>query len=219
MPQQEKLKEIDNFEIEIKIPIEDPERIMKSLLTRGFQKYQRVIEEDMYYNSEYHDVRKCDEALRIRKTRDLLTGKTRAQINFKGKKIDQISMSRREYETGIEDPDCMEKILGAIGFTRAAGVKKTRNYLQRGELTACLDQVENLGNFLELEVIVRKENLRERYLSQMREILQELGLSMDNTVRASYLSMLMGKEENIKERNDHGEKNCGDISGSGLSCG
>ena len=219
MPQQEKLKEIDNFEIEIKIPIEDPERIMKSLVARGFQKNQKVIEEDMYYNSEYHDVRRYDEALRIRKTRDLLTGKTRAQINFKGKKIDQISMSRREYETGIEDPDCMEKILGAIGFIRVAGVKKTRNYLQRGEMTACLDQVENLGNFLELEVIVRKENLRERFLSQMREILQDLGLSMDNTVRTSYLSMLMGKEENIKERNDHGEKNCGDISGSGLSCG
>ena len=219
MTQQEKLKKIENFEIEIKIPIEDPERIMKSLMIRGFQKYQKVIEEDMYYNSEYHDVRKHDEALRIRKTRDLFTGKTRAQINFKGKKMDQISMSRREYETGIEDPDCMEKILGAIGFTRVAGVKKTRNYLRREEMTACLDQVENLGDFLELEVIVRKENLREKCLVQMREILQELGLSMDNTVRASYLSMLMGKEENIKERNDHGEKNCGDISGSGLSCG
>ena len=87
-------------------------------------------------------------------------------------------------------------------------------------MTACLDQVENLGNFLELEVIVKNENLRERFLSQMREILQELGLSMDNTVRTSYLSMLMYKEvENKKERNDHGEKNCGDISGSGLSCG
>ena len=184
MTQLEKLKKIDNFEIEIKIPIEDPERIMKSLMIRGFQKYQKVIEEDMYYNSEYHDVRK---------TRDLLTGKTRAQINFKGKKMDQISMSRREYETGIEDPDCMEKILGAIGFTRVAGVKKTRNYLRREEMTACLDQVENLGDFLELEVIVRKENLREKCLVQMREILQELGLSMDNTVRTSYLGMLMDK--------------------------
>ena len=193
MTQQEKLKKIENFEIEIKIPIEDPERIMRRLLIRGFQKYQKVIEEDMYYNSEYHDVRKHDEALRIRKTRDLLTGKTRAQINFKGKKMDQISMSRREYETGIEDPDCMEKILGAIGFTQVAGVKKTRNYLRREEMTACLDQVENLGDFLELEVIVRKENLREKCLVQMREILQELGLSMDNTVRTSYLSMLMDK--------------------------
>ena len=189
MTQQEKLKKIENFEIEIKIPIEDPERIMKSLMIRGFQKYQKVIEEDMYYNSEYHDVRKHDEALRIRKTRDLLTGKTRAQINFKGKKMDQISMSRREYETGIEDP----KILGAIGFIRVAGVKKIRNYLRREEMTACLDQVENLGDFLELEVIVRKENLREKCLVQMREILQELGLSMDNTVRTSYLSMLMDK--------------------------
>lgn len=186
---------MDNFEIEIKIPIEDPEKIRKDLLTMGFQKYQKVTEEDMYYNSEYHDVRKCDEALRIRKTRDLLTGKTRAQINFKGKKIDQISMSRQEYETGIEDPERMEKILGAIGFARVAGVRKIRDYLYNGEMTACLDQVENLGDFLELEVLVRNEKLREGCLSQMDEILQKLGLSMDNTVRTSYLSMLMSKEK------------------------
>lgn len=187
--------ETENFEIEIKIPIDDPERIMKSLLARRFQKYQKVIEEDMYYNSAYHDVRKHDEALRIRKTRNLLTGKTGAQINFKGKKLDQISMSRREYETGIEDPDCMEKILEAIGFVRVAGVRKTRNYLRREEMTACLDQVENLGDFLELEVIVRNEKRRESCLAQMKEILQDLGLSMNNTVRSSYLSMLMDKEK------------------------
>ena len=40
---------MDNFEIEIKIPIEDPEKIRKDLLTMGFQKYQKVTEEDMYY--------------------------------------------------------------------------------------------------------------------------------------------------------------------------
>lgn len=52
---------------------------------------------DMYYNSEYHDVKTSGEALRIRKSTVLLTGQTRAQLNFKGKKIDQISMSRQEY--------------------------------------------------------------------------------------------------------------------------
>ena len=62
-------------------------------------------------------------------------------------------------------------------------------------MTACLDQVENLGDFLELEVLVRNEKLREGCLSQMDEILQKLGLSMDNTVRTSYLSMLMSKEK------------------------
>ena len=38
-----------------------------------------------------------------------------------------------------------------------------------------------------------KENIRDKCLVQIREILQELGLSMDNTVRTSYLSMLMDK--------------------------
>lgn len=185
---------MDNFEIEVKIPIEAPEKIKKRLLAMGFQSCEKVIEEDMYYNSEYHDVKKYDEALRIRKTRDLLTGKTKAQINFKGKKIDQISMSRREYETGIEAPDHMEKILEAIGFTRVSGVKKIRSYLRKGEMTACLDQVEKLGDFLELEVLAEKEDRRETCLSQMKEVLQEAGLSIENSVRTSYLSMLMSKE-------------------------
>ena len=59
---------------------------MRRLLIRGFQKYQKVIEEDMYYNSEYHDVRKHDEALRIRKTRDLLTVRPGLRSILKGKR-------------------------------------------------------------------------------------------------------------------------------------
>lgn len=182
---------MENFEIEIKLPVNEPEEIMEKLLGQGFRKAGCVREEDMYYNSIYYDIRSRDEALRIRKSTDLQTQKSKAQINFKGKKIDQVSMSRREYETGIEDPERMKEILSAIGFFPVAGVKKTRNYLQRGKMTACLDQVENLGSFLELEVIAEEEYLRERYLKEMEQLLEKMGLSMESTVRTSYLSMLM----------------------------
>lgn len=182
---------MEHFEIEIKLPIDRPETVLNGLISCGFEKAGRVREEDMYYNSEYHDVKKRDEALRIRKSTDLETGKTRSQINFKGKKLDQVSMSRKEYETEIKDSEHMDAILQAIGFFPVAGVCKVRQYLRRGEMTACLDQVENLGNFLELEVIAEDESLRKRYLNEMEVLLGKMGLSMKDTVRTSYLSMLM----------------------------
>lgn len=181
------------LEIEIKLPIRSREIVKKELLAMGFREGACCREEDLYYNSACHDVVKRDEALRIRKSTDLSTGVCRAQINFKGKKMDQVSMSRREYETGIEDPKRMHEILTGIGFYPVAGVKKERQYLCRGNMTACLDQVEDLGSFLELEVLAEDESLREGYLQDMAKLLEGLGLSMEDTVRTSYLGMLSRK--------------------------
>ena len=95
----------------------------------------------------------------------------------------------------VENPECMEKILIVLGFSPVAGVQKTRCYMKRDEMTACLDQVDGLGSFLELEVIAAKESMRETYLQRMEGVLAELGLSMKDTVRTSYLSMLCGENE------------------------
>ena len=181
------------YEIEIKLPILDRNTVKNKLIQLGFVAAEHIRECDMYYNSAYHDVKERGEALRIRKSTDLRTGKTTAQINFKGKKIDQVSMSRQEYETVVEDGESMEQILKALGFSPVAGVQKKRTYLKREEMTACLDQVDGLGDFLELEVIDKEEKFREIHLKNMSHLLAQLGLSMEDTVTTSYLGMLMGE--------------------------
>ena len=100
-------------------------------------------------------------------------------------------MSRQEYETVVEDAESMDQILKSLGFSPVAGVAKTRIYLQQEEMTACLDQVDGLGDFLELEVIAHEETLREAHLENMEQLLTTLGLSMKDTVRTSYLGMLL----------------------------
>ena len=45
-------------------------------------------EKDTYFNSVYHDVKKRDEALRIRTSTDCRSGISKTQINFKGPKLD-----------------------------------------------------------------------------------------------------------------------------------
>lgn len=186
---------LNRYEIEIKLPVKNLDDMKERLRSKGFQEEAVIREHDMYYNSLYHDAKKLGEALRIRKSTNLFTGKTQAQINFKGKKLDRISMSRQEYETLVENPESMEQILIALGFEPAAAVQKTRCYMKYDNMAACLDQVDNLGDFLELEIIASEESLRVRCLQSMERLLTELGLSMEDTVRTSYLSMLTGERD------------------------
>ena len=182
------------YEIEIKLPVKNSQEVLDILKDIGFMVKKEIQEEDIYFNSEYRNKKERDEALRIRKSRDCDTGEQKVQINFKGPKIDAVSMSRMELETEVQDGETMEKILTYLGFLPVASVFKVRKYLTHREMTACVDRVEGLGEFLELEVVAETEEKREIYLEQMKEILNALGYSMEDTVRTSYLGLLMNKK-------------------------
>ena len=173
------------FEIEIKLPLKNLKETLKFLTEQGFQETAQIQEEDTYFNSVYHDVKKRDEALRIRTSTDCRSGISKTQINFKGPKLDKISMSRMELET--------ENILIHLDFSPVASVMKMRKYMKCGRFTACLDHVEGLGDFLELEVIAEQESERKEILSKMEDLLAILGYHMSDTVQTSYLSMLQQK--------------------------
>ena len=107
-------------------------------------------------------------------------------------------MSRMELETEVSDAEVLKNILIHLDFSPVASVIKLRKYLKCGRFTACLDQVEGLGDFLELEVIAEQESEREEILSRMEDLLAILGYHMSDTVQTSYLSMLQKKAVNIK---------------------
>ena len=68
-------------------------------------------------------------------------------------------MSRMELETEVSDTEVLKNILIHLDFSPVASVIKLRKYLKCGRFTACLDQVEGLGDFLELEVIAEQDRL------------------------------------------------------------
>ena len=185
------------YEIEIKLPVKNSQEVLDILKDIGFMVKKEIREEDIYFNSDYHNIKERDEALRIRKSRDCDIGEQKVQISFKGPKIDAVSMSRMELETEVQDGETMEKILTYLGFLPVASVCKVRKYLTYREMTACVDRVEGLGEFLELEVVAETEEKREIYLEQMKEILNALGYSMEDTVRTSYLGLLMKKKMQV----------------------
>ena len=183
------------LEVEIKIPVDSLEAVIKRLEQEGFRETEVYRETDTYFNSSYYDMKEKDEALRIRRSRNLKTGEEWAQLNCKGAKLDQISMTRKELETEIREPEIIEEILKELGFEPLSSqVIKIRHTLSKGEITAAADRVEGLGEFLELEIIAERESQREACLEKIDRVLHAIGYKMEQTVRTSYLSMLLGKK-------------------------
>ena len=91
------------IEAEVKLPVAELTEIKEKLLKTGFKETAIIEERDTYFDNKQGDIRTNGEALRVRETIDHQTGKSRAQINFKGKKLDTCTMTRQELETGVED--------------------------------------------------------------------------------------------------------------------
>ena len=179
------------IEVEVKLPVEKLDSIKGKLLKMGFKETACIEERDTYFDNRQGEIRANGEALRVRETKDYFSGKSRYQINFKGKKLDTCTMTREELETGVEDGAVCRNILQAIGYLPAEPeVIKNRTMLRKEPVTACLDNVHGLGELLELEILADSEEKKETALSQIENILNSLGYRISDTVRMSYLSML-----------------------------
>ena len=132
------------------------------------------------------------------------TGEKISEINFKGKKMDSVSMSRPEYETTVGDGEIAGKIFEAAGFFPVKPmVVKKREMLVFGEMRACLDEVEGLGTFLELEIMAEDESSKAVALEKIERILKALGHGMEETTRVSYLTQLQRRaEQRVTEINE-----------------
>lgn len=182
------------IEVEVKLPIENKQILEAALEKMGFKKTSQVCEEDLYFDNASGQIRRGGEALRIRKVTDLQTGKSQSVMTYKGKKLDTVSMSRRELETGVADAQTCMGIFEALGFEMVPPmVKKIRQEYTLGNMNVCVDQVEDLGDFLELEMVIEEKDNKEEALLQIEKMLENLGYHMEDTTRSSYLSMLQVK--------------------------
>ena len=181
------------IEVEIKLPLFRRSITERTLMNFAFEPGNLVKESDYYFTSDFHDFMKTDEALRIRTCENFNTRETVSFLTYKGAKLDTVSTTRKELETRIEDADTAREILISLGYKKLYPVTKLRQYYHKGTMTACVDQVEGLGSFLELEILVEKPEERESALQSIEALLCDMGSSLKETTRRSYLSMLLSK--------------------------
>lgn len=173
------------IEVEVKVRA-DHSKIRPILFEMGASKIGVEEQSDIYFAAPYRNFAKTDEALRIRS----LGGQ--AVLTYKGPKLDKVSKTRVEIETPV-DGTAAAKIFHALGFMEAGAVRKRREIFRAGEITVCLDTVEGLGEFLEVELdIADNENLISSR-AQLFKFLSHFGLNENDSIRTSYLEMVLEK--------------------------
>jgi adenylate cyclase class 2 len=161
------------LEVEVKAPCAG---IKPRLLALGANILRTESQEDTYFNSPWRDFSKTDEALRVRRV-----GK-KYFLTYKGPKIGSEIKMREEIELPVDSK--IFGVLEKLGFAEAAVVRKRREMFSVENLLICLDCVEGLGNFIEIESKDAADKSRIFFL------LKKLGIDKDACTRRSYLELL-----------------------------
>lgn len=191
------------IEVEIKVQIQNPDKI-RELFNKENGKYQfSLLHEDTYYNmpKKLRDFKESDEALRIRKSNKFNKNQQEKKtehyyITYKGAKLDSKTKTRRELETLVEDGEILKNILDALGFREVLTVKKERDLYKftykDKSIEVLLDYLPILDQyFIEAELLVESENK----ISQARELLfsflNRFNIKESDSIRKSYLELII----------------------------
>ncbi|WP_406655914.1 class IV adenylate cyclase [Methanolobus sp. ZRKC2] len=138
---------------------------------------------DTYFNAPHRDFASTDEALRIRSVNG------RSVMTYKGKKLDTISKTREEFETPVDGANS-RSILLALGFYESGIVRKTREIFSYEKLIICLDNVKDIGEFIEVEITAESDV--ELHTKRIFAFLEKFGIGEEDSIRTSYLEMMLG---------------------------
>jgi adenylate cyclase class 2 len=182
------------LEIEMKFPVTDLAAVGARLIEASAGQTDARQEVDQYFNAPDRDFARTDEALRLRHIGPVNL------VTYKGPKLDPQTKTRREVEVRLADgPDAANafaQLLSRLGYRSVTMVSKRRRVFhierQGFSVEICLDEVEGLGPFVELEIMAPEDNLNEAR-TLLLQLAAELGLS--HSERRSYLELLLEARE------------------------
>lgn len=186
----------DAIEVEFKFPVESIDDVRQQVLDLGAKCKKTTIQVDEYLNDPLRDFAKMDLALRIRRSDDQYF------VTFKGPNLDSAAKIRTEIETPMVDGVAANMIrdtfLG-IGFFSVASVEKNRETLelvwQGHKVEVCLDAVAEVGQFVEIELVVGNRSEMDAAKAALESLAEKLGLT--DSIRTSYLELLLRQRGDI----------------------
>lgn len=178
------------YEVEMKFPVGDWATLESRLAGLEATVFEAQAEIDVYFAHPARDFARTDEALRIRRKG------AQSYITYKGPKIDATTKTRREIDlslpSGEQTVPQWRELLEALGFTAVGEVRKSRRkaYVawQGRRVEVSLDDVEQLGGFVELELVVQSDGVDDARASIV-SLANNLGL--EHSERRSYLELLL----------------------------
>lgn len=170
-------------EIEIKFKVESLEPTIKQLEALGYVLSEPIIQHDSIYskNGETNVWAKSQ------------TGDTVIRLRQQGSKI-LLTLKQQqthetdnlEYELEISNYEAMDQILKVLEWVPVIEVKKIRQKVKLGEYEVCLDTVEELGSFVEIEKLVAAEVDVEAVREEILTLAKKLELDPKDEIKLGY---------------------------------
>ncbi|WP_241250294.1 MULTISPECIES: class IV adenylate cyclase [Protofrankia] len=99
-----------------------------------------------------------------------------------------------EYETEVADRRQMHEAILRMGYRATVRVTKTRRTGQHGDVSLCLDELEGVGTFLELERMVPDDEPAAQVQEELAAFVTALGVPAARTTE-TYDSLVRAAQE------------------------
>jgi len=182
---------LNTLEIELKYAVADFAPIRSLLADWQARPDEPIDEADHYFNAPDRDFARTDEVFRLRRIGSA------NRLTYKGPKSPGLVKTRPEIEIGLTEGDLTaedtSRLLTSLGYRPVAIVRKRRHIYhwqrQGFAMQICLDELAELGRFVEVEIIATAEQ-RADAEKVLLQTAAELGL--ERLERRSYLAMVLG---------------------------
>lgn len=176
-------------EIELKFKLDNLAELINNLERFDCQISDYIIQNDTIYVFDLNNVESCAGSvwLRVRRIND------KVELNYKKQSLKK--SESQEIEFGVDDYLKANSFLKALGYKEWVRVNKKRRYSKYDDVNICIDEVERLGNFVEIELLVEESDKKDNYEEKLLKIAKKLGINTKNKVDDHYDTMIANLEE------------------------
>ncbi len=186
-------------EIEVKAKLRDKEKVLEHLKKLGAEILSTKYQKDIAYWP--NDVKTIEDGhllgknyMRIREQES--NGKKRVIFTLKQTMTNQLDCIEHEIDIKEEDIFALKNIILTLGFYEFITIEKNRTTAKLDDIEVCLDDVTDLGSFIELEKFGESENA-DKIQGELNEILASWGINQDDYLYEGYDILLHKKKNNL----------------------
>jgi len=192
-------------EIELKAHVRDSEALKKTLSEKAELKGAFEKRDVYWFGPENSDLTVTK--LRVRKEKRSFADGTESSlclVTYKSKEENKGIEINEELEFEVEPVEAFEEFLKKAGLKPGAGKIKRGWVFVKERITAELVEVDTLGWFIELEILVGAKDKNEETITKTREtllaFLDDLGVEREAIESRFYLDLLSSADHKTDDR-------------------
>lgn len=180
-------------EIEVKVKTKDNDVVIRQLEAAGCVFTPSVEQDDVTFATTKESMDAFMRSKIFARIRRVTGGDTIFTVKYDDQRH-VLGMAAIEHEVKVDSALELEQILLLMGLKRIVRVKKMRRKTKYKEYEICVDDVEELGSYMEIEKMVEKDVNPHAVHEELVGVLESLGIDLEGRVTKGYDIIMLDKE-------------------------